>query len=255
MDRNEGGSEPLSATAEAVLAAVKRSVDVVQEFLESSQRQGAVIRSLEAELAAAREHITALETETARLRAELTIKPRDAEIEALVEEQNVLAHLFVCSDRLAATRSPGEAVEVGIEVLHNLTGVHRYAVWLRVRAGEPLRLVGPLDLRYRASDPDGTLVARAVATGLIARGQESADVVPVAVPLLLDGVVVGALEIQEMVPQVGPGLGRLQIDLLQFLSDRLAPAMCRASLIQRRSLAEVWAGVVAVLPAIEETRP
>ena len=50
MTRDEG-PEPLSASAEVVLAAVRRSVDVVQEFLETSARQAAVIGSLETELA------------------------------------------------------------------------------------------------------------------------------------------------------------------------------------------------------------
>src|SRR5690349_17349792 len=130
MTRDEGG-EPLSATAEAVLAAVRRSVDVVAEFLESSARQAAVIRSLEIELASAREHASTLERETTRLRAELTAQHTSDEIEALLEEQNALANLFVASDRLGAARSPREVVDIGIEVLHNLTGVHRYAIWLR----------------------------------------------------------------------------------------------------------------------------
>ena len=58
MSRDEGGSEPLSATAEAVMAAVRRSVDVVQEFLETSARQAAVIRSLDIELAIGTSNIT-----------------------------------------------------------------------------------------------------------------------------------------------------------------------------------------------------
>src|SRR5688500_18036547 len=177
MDREEGGSEPLSATAEAVLAAVRRSVDVVQEFLETSQRQAAVIRSLETELGAARGHIATLEGETARLRTEITASHRSDEIEQLIEEQNVLAHMFVCSDRLAASRSPREAVEIGIEVLHNLAGVHRYAAWERAKQSAPLRLVAPLEPRYRDADPTGELVDRAIATRTPARAGRH-DAVP-----------------------------------------------------------------------------
>lgn len=249
MDRDEGGSEPLSATAEAVLAAVRRSVDVVQEFLETSQRQAAVIKSLETELGAARGHIATLEGETARLRAEITAQHRSDEIELLIEEQNVLAHMFVVSDRLAAARSPREAVDIGIEVLHNLAGVHRYAVWVRPKPGGPLRLVAPAEARYRDADPDGTLVARAL--GGVAPPRAGATV-PIAVPLYLDGVAVGALEVRELVPQVGPGLGRLQVDLLQFLSDRLAGAMCRAAQSQHQPLQDAWADLAAVLPAYSE---
>ena len=254
MDRDEGGQEPLSATAEAVLAAVRRSVDVVQEFLETSARQAAVIRSFETELGAARDHIATLEGETQRLRGELTAKHRSEEIETLIEEQNVLAHMFVCSDRLASARSPREAVEIGIEVLHNLAGVHRYAVWVRPRAGDPLRLVAPAEARFRDADPSGALVDRAMATRSPGRGG-GGNTVPIAIPLLLDGEAVGAIEIRELVPQVGATLGRLQVDLLGFLSDRLAPAMCRAGLHQSQPQPEVWSGVAAGLPGIEERRP
>lgn len=254
MDRDEGGQEPLSATAEAVLAAVRRSVDVVQEFLETSARQVAVIQSLETELGAARGHIKTLEGETQRLRTELTAKHGSDEIESLIEEQNVLAHMFVCSDRLASARSPREAVEIGIEVLHNLAGVHRYALWVRAKPSAPLRLVAPTEGRFRDADPAGVLVDRAIATRSPARAGRS-DAIPVAIPLLLDGEPVGAIEIRELVPQVGPALGRLQLDLLGFLSDRLASAMCRAGLHQSQHQHEVWSGVASALPAHEERRP
>jgi hypothetical protein len=257
MDRDEEASEPLSATAEAVLAAVRRSVDVVQEFLESSARQATVIRSLETELDAVRQHVDALQGETARLRVELTAVHGDREIETLIEEQNVLAHMFVASDRLGAARTPREAIDIGIEVLHNLAGVHSYAVWIRPRPGAPLRLVAPAEARFRAMPPDHALVARALdATAPVRRhlaGDEPG--VPVAIPLLLDGVPVGVIEVRELVPQVGPRLGRLQLDLLQFLADRLAPAMCRASLSQAQPPHDAWERLAAVLPTIEETTP
>ena len=251
MDREERVVEPLSATAEVVLAAVRRSVDVVQEFLETTERQAAVIQSFEVELAAARDHIAALESETARLRIELTARHATDEIEALIEEQNVLAHLFVSSDRLASARSPREAIDVGIEVMHNLAGVHRYAIWVRPRSGSEPRMVAPTDARYRTADPSGKLLHRALASAATERDGE----VPLVVPLLLDGVAVGAIEVHELVPQVGTAPGRLQIDLLQFLADRLASAMCRASLGEGQSQQEAWASVAVALPAIEETQP
>lgn len=240
MERDEGA--PLSASAEAVLAAIQRSVDAVQDFLERTGRQAAVISSLEAELGRAREHAKALEGESAKLRSELiskrTLSPQ--EIEALIEEQNVLAHMFVASDRLARARTPREALDIGVEVLHNLAGVHRYGVWLRGEAGEQPRLVGPAERRFRITESQGDLVERALATRQNARVGQDPGVLPVAVPLVLDGVAVGAIEIRELVPQVGDRLGRLQDELLQFLSDRLAPAMCQAALSASNILVEVW---------------
>lgn len=246
MTRDEGGSEPLSATAEAVLAAVRRSVDVVQEFLETSARQAAVIKSLETELGAARDHVSTLEGETKRLRLELTSKHGAEEIESLIEEQNALAHMFVSSDRLANARTPREALDIGIEVLHNLAGVHRYAVWLRPKVGGPLKLVAPHEAKYRDADPEGRLVGRALETG-----RTAGDGVPAAYPLLLDGDAVGAIEIRELVPQVG-ALGRLQLDLLQFLGERLASAMVRAALGQSQSPMDAWSTLSA---GFAEARP
>jgi hypothetical protein len=256
MDRDDDGGPGaggLSATAEAVRAAVRRSMDVVQEFLETTSRQVAVITSLEAELASARARIALLEHETARLRTELTSQnhPSPDEIEALVEEQNALAHLFVSSDRLARARTPREALEIGIEVLHNLAGVHRYAVLLRPRPGGPLRMVAPSDPRFAVAEHDAALTERALTTGAPARRSVTAGL-PVAVPLLLDGATVGVIEIRELVPQVGDRLGRLQDDLLQFLSDRLAPAMCQAGQNHQPGEHDGWASLAATIPTTDE---
>lgn len=191
MERDEGA--PISASAEAVLAAIQRSVDTVQGSLE-----------------------------------------------ALIEEQNVLAHMFVASDRLARAHTPREALDIGVEVLHNLAGVHRYGVWLRGDAGAAPRLVGPADRKYRITESHGDLVQRALETRRPARADADATSLPVAVPLILDGQAVGAIEIAELVPQVGDRLGRLQDELLQFLSDRLALAMCQAALSASQVPVEVW---------------
>jgi len=247
MDPDDGAPE--ASNAEAVMVAMQRSLDAVRNVLETTSRQAAVIASLEAELAREGEHARKLEGETARLRAELTAgRPLPEEIEALIEEQNVLTHLFVASDRLARARAPREALDVAVEVLHNLAGVHRYAVWVRSAPDEALRIAAPADPRYRLDRPPGELVDRALAKQVVARAAGGGDV-PVAYPLLLDGRAVGAIEIHELVPHVGRRLGRLQEDLLQFLSDRLAPAMCRSALAAREAPATVWAGVAT---AIEE---
>jgi hypothetical protein len=173
------------------------------------------------------------------------------EMEALIEEQNVLAHMFVASDRLARARSPREAIDVAVEVLHNLAGVHRYAMWLRGAPGEAPRVVAPADPRFLAAPPpDGdTLVARALATVSPVR---EAGGVPVAFPLVLDGATVGTIEIRELVPQVA-ALGRLQEDLLLFLSERLAPSMVQAGLAARHGLGSAWSAVAESIDPIRRT--
>ena len=172
-----------------------------------------------------------------------------AEMDALIEEQNVLAHLFVAADRLSRARSPREALDVAVEVLHNLAGVHRYAVWLRAAAGDAPRVVAPGDRRWRADHPSDDLVTRGFAsvTPVRARGD-----VPVAFPLVLDGGTVGVIEIREMVPQVA-GLGRLQQDLLIFLSERLAPAMVQAGLAARHGVATAWITIADSIDVVDST--
>jgi hypothetical protein len=171
------------------------------------------------------------------------------EMDALIEEQNVLAHMFVASDRLWRARSPREALDVAVEVLHNLAGVHRYAVWLRGAAGDAPRVVAPLDPRFRApaAPPDDHLVARALDKVTAVR---AAGGIPVAFPLVLEGSTVGVIEIREMVPQVST-LGRLQEDLLVFLSERLAPAMVQAGLAARHGVAATW---TTIAESIDEVR-
>lgn len=174
------------------------------------------------------------------------------EMEALIEEQNVLAHMFVASDRLSRARSPREAVDVAVEVLHNLAGVHRYAIWLRGRHAQPPHVVAPTDPRFLAAPAaeGDTLVTRALST--IAPVREAAGV-PVAFPLVLDGATVGVIEIRELVPQVA-SLGRLQEDLLVFLSERLAPAMVQAGLAARHGLGSAWASVADSVDPIDHDR-
>ena len=168
----------------------------------------------------------------------------DRDLDALIEDENVIAHLFVAADRLARARTPREALDIAVEILHNLAGVHRYAVWLRASHETLARVVAPADPRFRtASSPDDPLVARALAATPPA---QVGGALPVACPLFLDGDAVGAIEIRELVPQVG-GLGRLQLDLLVFLSERLAPAMVAAGHLAARDSAQAWAAVATAI--------
>jgi hypothetical protein len=172
----------------------------------------------------------------------------DRELDALIDDENVIAHLFVAADRLARARTPREALDVAVEILHNLAGVHRYAVWLRAHHEDVAQIVAPADPRFRtASTADDPLIARALAAS---PPVQVGGALPIACPLFLDGDAVGAIEIRELVPQVG-GLGRLQLDLLVFLSERLAPAMVAARHLAARDSASAWA---AVATAIEEGR-
>lgn len=176
-----------------------------------------------------------------------------SELEALIEEQTAVTHMFVTSDRLARATGPAEVIAIVTEVLHNLVGAHHYALWLRWD-GQPL-LVAPADRRWRAEPgEDRALVERALATGQPARRDgAAADEVPVALPLIHEGETVGALLVVSLVPQVGERLGRLQEDLLGLLTERLPLALGLAALrVARRRSGDTWHEVRAHLVALEE---
>ena len=245
---------PRVGSAEAVLAAMRRSVELVQELLQTTAVQAEHIRSVEHELLSARQRVAFLEGETSQLRQRLRegipgIDPQ--QLEELIEEQNTFAHLFVTSDRLARARAASEVVEIADEVLANLIGADRFAVWLQWQGALPVLSAPPLP-RWR-SEPGlhKDLVTQTLATGSWSRPPGVAqDAVPVAVPILLDGNPVGAMLIVRLVPQVGH-LGRLQDDLLRLLSERVAPSLCLTAL-RAGGGAAAWAGVRGLVPALQE---
>jgi hypothetical protein len=245
---------PRPESAHAVLAVMRRSVELVQDLLHSAGVQAEQVRSLRDELASAQQRIAFLEGETTQLRARLADGVHDvdaSQFEELIEDQNAFAHLFVTSDRLARVRTPDEVVRVADEVVLNLVGADKYTLWLAWE-GEPLRLVAPPETRWRAPvEPHRDLVSQAITTGRPARPPGVAsDGVPVAIPLLLDGAGVGALVITRLVPQVGR-IGRLQDDLLQLLVDRVAPSLCLTALrAGSGGVAGPWTAVKSSVPAV-----
>jgi hypothetical protein len=245
---------PRPESAHAVLAVMRRSVELVQDLLHSAGVQAEQVRSLRDELASAQQRIAFLEGKTTQLRARLADGVHDvdaSQFEELIEDQNAFAHLFVTSDRLARVRTPDEVVRVADEVVLNLVGADKYTLWL-AWDGEPQRLVAPPEARWRAPiEPHRELVSQAIATGRPARPPGVAsDGVPVAVPLLLDGAGVGALVISRLVPQVGR-IGRLQDDLLQLLVDRVAPSLCLTALrAGSGGVAGPWTAVKSSVPAV-----
>lgn len=225
-------SELATQQVESFLATLRRSVEVVQDLLEAAARRDERIRSLDAELDNARQRVAFLERETSTLRDKLAtgIEPVSTPhleelIRELIDEQNSFAHMFVTSDRLAGARSCAEAVQIAVEVLHNLIGAYQFGLWLRWDDDPPV-LVAPIDPRYRvAPDAHAALVQRAFASG----EPSGTDAVPLALPMVLDGRTVGVLLIASLVPQVGGALGRLQDDLARFLVERLPARLCAAA--------------------------
>jgi hypothetical protein len=242
---------------QAFFTALRRSAEIAQELSRTTTAHAERIRSLETDLASARSRIHVLESELGRVRATLGGSDANrslAQLDALVEEQNCLAHLFVTSDRLALSRSPQAALQVAIEILHNLIGAHRYGIYLRFESDGEALLVAPSNPRYRATGKHQELVARLLDSGADA-GRPARGVtglLPICLPVRLEGTTVGALVIDELVPQLGGTFPRLQRDLLSLVAERLAPSMCVGALrgtVETAPL-EYWASLKKTIAEI-----
>src|SRR5690606_33112758 len=129
-----------------------------------------------------------------------------------------------------------------------------YGLFVLDSTGTP-RLVPPAEARYRVGLEahkallDGTLAACPADAAPLRKGAA----VPLCVPLALGGQLAGAVLIAELVPQVGERLGRLQLELVSLLAERLASSICLGSYHEElRSRAEPWAAAAAQLQPIEE---
>jgi hypothetical protein len=163
----------------------------------------------------------------------------------LEDEQNTLVHLHVAAEGFRRVKSAAEALDVAVEILHNLVGVHRYGIWLDAAPGGEARLVGPAEPRFRTAEATD-LRDRAIATRKISR---HLSLLPMALPLLLGDGAVGAIVITELVPHVAK-LGHMQTELLRFLSERLAHAMCDSHLRTSAGLPRAWAALLPDLPSL-----
>lgn len=223
------------------LHTLRKSTEMAQELLNNNREMTLRVHSLEGELSNAKARIAFLERETTELRSGLAKLALDddqvmKQFEQVVEEQNCLAHLFVSSDRLAQVKSPDDTLKAVVEILHNLVGARCYGVWFRVgerpvvvlaepSSGKTLEILKESQSLVDACMSKGTTQQRAGA---------SVDDVPIAIPLFLDGKVVGALVIKELVPQ-RPRLERLHRDLLGLLSERLANAFCQGEFYRKNT--------------------
>jgi hypothetical protein len=243
---------------EAFLTTLRRSAEIAQELLRTATQQSERIRSLDGDLISAQSRIGFLEKEVGQLRDSLgPLAPGladQAALEALLEDQNCLAQLFVTSDRLAGVRSVPEAIDVAVEVLHNLVGAHRYGVYVCLERDDEPWLVAPGEQRYRQGiEEHRDVVLRTLKADNRRTSLDPKTTSPLCVPLRFEDRTLGAIMIAEFVPQVGPQLGRLQIDLLSLLSDRLASSMCVGTLHQNaREQGQPWAAARDSLARMSE---
>lgn len=230
--------------SESLIDVLRKTSEMAEQLLRENEAMTDQLRSLEAELASAKARVNFLEQETARLRGTSSREPSSGDLAArlrqLSDEQNVLAHMMVVTDWLGRTRSARQALDTSCEVLHNLVGATIYEIWLRRdNDDEPVAVRADGDVQRIADRHE--LVARCMQQGRPAQPAGVADnTPPMCAPLHLDGRIVGALLVGELVEQV-QSFGPLQRDLLGLLSERLPFAMCAGALHdQADGLHEVW---------------
>lgn len=155
---------------------------------------------------------------------------------ALEEENNRLSNLYVASCQLHSTLNLTEVVRVIVEILINLVGGERFAVYaldektrrLEPLAGEDGRLEG-----YPRWVLGQGAIGSAIASGQIfyrEKGpEEGGDTPIVCVPLCVKDRVVGAIAIFGWLPQK-QGLTALDEELFRLLAGHSATAMLAARL-------------------------
>jgi hypothetical protein len=154
---------------------------------------------------------------------------------ALEEQNNNLANLYVASYRLHGTLERREVLAAVQEILANLVGSEETAIFERNDATCSLELAasngiepGPL----RTVPLGRGVIGRVAQTGLpfLSEREEAAaraageEHLSACIPLLLDGLVVGAIAVFRLLPQK-PRLGELDQEIFDLLASQAATAI------------------------------
>jgi GAF domain len=160
---------------------------------------------------------------------------------------NDLAHLYVATYRLHATLDHREVLLAIEEIVINLIGSEVFAVFERAPGESNLTMVGAFGLASERF-PGGVVPGR----GVLGRVVESGEILLVdlaggplenalateenltaAIPLTVDGRVLGLVAIFDLLPQKGGQLAPLDRELIDILATQAAPALYCSSLHAR----------------------
>ena len=199
-----------------------------------------LVASLESELATTRDELEELRENLEGMQQE---NSSFAQQYVRIEQQNSqLASMYVASYRLHTTLDFNELVDIIKEVVINLIGSERFAVYAWEDKSEGLLLVGhecegelPFPQRVATGEgPIGVAIAegqRQVAEPEVVRVADGEQ--PIAViPLRLDETIVGAIAIYQLLSQKD-GFAAVDFELFDLLASHAAAAMFSAQVYSR----------------------
>jgi regulator of replication initiation timing len=222
--------------------------DYIRSILAQTQRLRTVAASLQAEQ-------ERLELEVSRLRDELFRREEDGRqvrtlledvsrenqesldrYQAVVAQNASLANLYVATYRLHGTVDKNEVLSGMQEVIANLIGCEEIAI-LEVEAGGALMPIWTLGVEGRFDGlvpADGVLgtAAKSGQTVVVEPGAQTGPAalavesgLSAAVPLTVDGHVIGVIALFRLLPQKFDGLTGLDKELLNLLATHGATAL------------------------------
>lgn len=237
--------------AKDLLESFRRGEEFAQELLKANERLRYRVAELEGELNQLRRggaagspgELDALRERTQTLAERLQeveeenkeFARRYVEVE---EENNNLANLYVASYQLHSTLDFSEVLKIVIEIIINLIGAERFAVFLRDEGGDTLQAVAAegLDARRlgRVKVGEG-VIGESTRSGenYFAENAEAADDPSqplVCVPLRIKDRVLGAIAVYSFLAQKKRELSRVDYELFSMLAGHAATAVFSAKL-------------------------
>lgn len=254
IPEQEGAPDGGAHRAEDFRQLFQKGIRFTEELLDENERLRFRVAALEASektaaapapdappetIVALQRRVAELETERARLVASfhevellnLDFKSRYAEIE---EEHNNLANLYIASYQLHATMGFRDIVQVVAEIVINLVGVQRFAIYFaddQTRTLVPLFAEGQEVTDLSPVPLDGGPIGDAIARGTVTARETGASTEgPLAViPLSVSGVLVGAIVLDELLVQKA-AFSRMDMELFQLLGGHAAFALLAGEL-------------------------
>lgn len=227
------------AERNGILQGIERENQALQDLLASIEREK---QRLQQQLGALREDGEQRARDQSRLREELsTIAERSQGFSQQllqIERQNSnLANLYVATYQLHGSVERDVVLATIQEILANLVGTEQVAIFELADGGRHLAALsvnGVDPSRFQGIALGQGPIGRAVATGemfVLAPGDAAPEEpdLTACIPLKLDGRVIGAIAIFQLLPQK-PALGDLDRELFDLLATHAATALYCASL-------------------------
>lgn len=237
--------------ADEAVALVRRGLQVVEKLIAERDALRARVAMLEGSAssvagASAHEELVALHQKVAQLseerrvarerqaKAEDLVHGMKARVDELEDESNHLANLYIASHQLYGAMRFRDVVLVVSEIVINLIGVQRFALFM---LDPPTQTLHALLTEGHSELPAPVPVGEGpIGRAASARQRYVADgnTMPLVVlPLLSNGSLLGALAIDELLPHK-PGLSAVDQELFTLLCDHAGPAL-RAAILKERS--------------------